>query len=485
MYTNNKFKKTPQYLNFEKLSSKFLVNTLFHDYNIERSVLSVMISIEDKQSLGIEYLNADAFFYEENRQVFNFIRHKRDQNTKSIVSYSFTDLSNFLATDEQIQKMFPLVNQGLLNDLSTLMVNENNFLNYVQKLIELSKLRLLEVFYNDTANSMKHKSEIKFQNCLTDFETFVINNKIDTIDNSSFISLSEATNNFREVFEKIREKGDSYNDDSIFTGFHAIDKFTNGFKQGQLIILAARPGVGKTALALNIVSNVLKNKKRNCAFISLEMPVNELVVRYYSANSRTPMSKIIDPRTLTAEEHSVLNDSFHNDTALERLYFDDSPSSKITDIVWKIKHLSKELLGKLDFVVVDYLQLLSGGSLATGNRQNEVSLISRALKTLALDLKIPIMALSQLSRTVEQREDKRPQLHDLRESGSIEQDADIVIFLNRSNKFLQEKTNNEDKNSPIKTDVTIAKNRNGQPGISNIYFEGKIVLFQEIQEDNY
>ncbi|MBU4693029.1 AAA family ATPase [Mycoplasma sp. CSL7491-lung] len=484
MYTNNKFNKTLKYSNFEKLSSKFLTNTLFHDYNIERSVLAVMISVEDKQTMGVEYLNSDVFFYADNRQVFEFIKLKRDSNEGSIVSYSFTDLSNFLASNDGLAKRFPLVDQGLLNDLSTLIVNENNFLNYIQKLIDLHKLRLLEVFYSDTINSMKNKTDVKFQDCVEDFEKFVINNKVDTVDNSSFISLSEATKNYEEQMQKIMESDGSYNDDRIFTGYHGIDKFTNGFKGGQLIVLAARPGVGKTALALNIVSNILKNPKRNCAFISLEMPVNELVIRYYSANSRTPMRKISDPKQLSPQEIDVLKESFNNN-ALDRLYFDDSPSSKISDIIWKIKYLSKELPTKLDFVVVDYLQLLSGGNLSNGNRQNEVSIISRTLKTLALELEIPILALSQLSRTVEQREDKRPQLHDLRESGSIEQDADIVIFLNRSNKFLQEKTNTEDRNNPIKIDLTIAKNRNGQPGISNVYFEGNIVLFQEIQEDNY
>lgn len=258
----------------------------------------------------------------------------------------------------------------------------------------------------------------------------------------------------------------------LTTGFTTLDTYINGLQKEELIILAARPSMGKSALAMNIAFNAAKlNKNGKCgvAIFSLEMSNEQLVTRMISSMTNIDNSKL---RTgyLTPQEWK----HFENQTDVlngMNIYFDDSASSNIADIRAKCRRLSQE--GKLDFVVIDYLQLIKGDD-RSNNRQEEVSKISRSLKQMAKELKVPVLALSQLSRDVEKATDKRPLLAHLRESGSIEQDADIVMFIHRD-EYYKAKT----KEPSGDADIIVAKNRQGRVGDIKFLFASQHSRFTE------
>ncbi|UUD36283.1 DnaB-like helicase C-terminal domain-containing protein [Mycoplasmopsis citelli] len=350
-------------------------------------------------------------------------------------------------------------------------------------------MRNLEAYYTyQLRNFQKAQANINWKGSFENLQQFLFDNSQNSISSSSFRHIRETSS---ELIQSINQQIVGEDDDYVIkTKFDGIDKYVNGFKPGQFIVLAARPGIGKTALALNIARNItldnilslnssvinslnktLTPKIKNVAFISLEMPASELTSRFLSTHSEIPLSKIQNPKKLNAFEKQKL-DNFVVSFDKMNVYFDDVPTSSIDDIVWKLRLLNKNLNYQLDLIIIDYLQLISVSDNVKGNRQQEVSTISRALKTLALELKIPILALSQLSRSVENREDKRPKLHDLRESGSIEQDADIVIFLSRNNYEPKEDIG-------YNTLVSVAKNRNGKSGIAGLRYNGEIVSFNE------
>ncbi|MGF2618407.1 replicative DNA helicase [Bacillus salacetis] len=246
----------------------------------------------------------------------------------------------------------------------------------------------------------------------------------------------------------------------IPTGFADLDEMTAGFQRNDLIIVAARPSVGKTAFALNIAQNVAVKTDENVAIFSLEMGAEQLVMRMLCAegninaqNLRTGSLTDEDWRKLTMAMGSLSNAG---------IYIDDTPGIKIGEIRSKCRRLKQEQ--GLGMVLIDYLQLIQGSGRSGENRQQEVSEISRELKGLARELEVPVIALSQLSRGVEQRQDKRPMMSDIRESGSIEQDADIVAFLYRDDYYDKE---SENKNI---IEIIIAKQRNGPVGTVSLAF---------------
>ncbi|PGT77824.1 MULTISPECIES: replicative DNA helicase [Bacillaceae] len=245
----------------------------------------------------------------------------------------------------------------------------------------------------------------------------------------------------------------------IPTGFIELDKMTAGFQRNDLIIVAARPSVGKTAFALNIAQNVATKTDENVAIFSLEMGADQLVMRMLCAEGNIDAQRL-RTGSLTPEDWGKLTMAMGS-LSDSGIYIDDTPGIRVGDIRAKCRRLKQE--SGLGMVLIDYLQLIQGNG-RTDNRQQEVSEISRTLKELARELKVPVIALSQLSRGVEQRQDKRPMMSDIRESGSIEQDADIVAFLYRDDYYDKE---SENKNI---IEIIIAKQRNGPVGTVSLAF---------------
>ncbi|WP_077620092.1 replicative DNA helicase [Bacillus sinesaloumensis] len=246
----------------------------------------------------------------------------------------------------------------------------------------------------------------------------------------------------------------------IPTGFAELDRMTAGFQRNDLIIVAARPSVGKTAFALNIAQNVATKTDENVAIFSLEMGAEQLVMRMLCAEGNINAQNL-RTGSLTPEDWSKLTMAMGS-LSNSGIYIDDTPGIRISEIRSKCRRLKQE--SGLGMILIDYLQLIQGSGRSGENRQQEVSEISRSLKALARELKVPVIALSQLSRGVEQRQDKRPMMSDIRESGSIEQDADIVAFLYRDDYYDKE---SENKNI---IEIIIAKQRNGPVGTVSLAF---------------
>ena len=260
----------------------------------------------------------------------------------------------------------------------------------------------------------------------------------------------------------------------IATGYPALDNMTTGLHEEELIILAARPAVGKTAFALNIAHNVAFKSEDPVAIFSLEMPASQLVQRIICS-----MGGIEGSTMRTGEILKTNANKYY--AAAERvskcnLYIDDTPGVKINEIVAKCRKLKQE--HGLKLIVIDYLQLITGSSNNRESRQQEVSDISRQLKMLARELDVPVIALSQLSRSVEQRPNKRPMMSDLRESGAIEQDADIVTFIYREGYYKASEGKEEEDNGL--TEIIIAKHRNGATGEVNLAFEKNFSRFTDL-----
>ena len=292
---------------------------------------------------------------------------------------------------------------------------------------------------------------------------------------TEFKSSKEVISNVIQELTKLRSFSDHVT--GIKTGYD-LDIMTNGFQRGDLIILAARPAMGKTAFALNLAMRAAQFNSGAVAIFSLEMPAEALMKRIMSARSEVESFKLRSGN-MSDEDFNRINEAAA-DLSGTKLFIDDSSNIKIAEIYSKCRKLKSE--HGLDMVVIDYLQLISGSSRSSGdNRQQEISEISRSLKGLAREMECPVIALSQLSRAVEQRPNKHPMLSDLRESGSIEQDADIVMFLYREDYYNKDKTE-EEQNLPERTEINLAKHRNGATGNVDLAFSKSISAFYNYTE---
>ena len=297
------------------------------------------------------------------------------------------------------------------------------------------------------------------------------------------VSKSRKTEDFRtvhEVLEKAQSDLESLAKNKgrvtgLTTGLVDLDNLTNGFSPTQLVIVAARPAVGKTAFALNIACAAAKSTKKNIAIFSLEMPAEQLIMRMISSLGQVDNKKLQTGK-MENEDWRRINEAI-SQLADTNIYFHDAGGITASEIKAKCRRLSTIGDG-LGLVIIDYLQLIDSSSKYSGSRQQEVSEISRNLKTMALELEVPVIALSQLSRSVEKREDKKPVLSDLRESGSIEQDADIVAALHAP-----EVEAPVDDNLPVPIQLIILKHRNGPIATIDMLFKKKTSTFLSIKKE--
>lgn len=296
-------------------------------------------------------------------------------------------------------------------------------------------------------------------------------------ENEAFSQLEQIGGAMKQVLDKfqtIASNRDALR--GLSTGLYGLDKCTNGLQPGDLILLAARPGVGKTSLAMNIVNHAALEEGAVCAIFSLEMPKTQLAQRSICSASYVSMEKALKG-DLTSEDWASLwaaNKKFQE----AKIFVDDSSLNSAMDILSKCRKLKRER-GRLDLIMIDYLQLMQGKQSKEGNRQQEISEITRALKITAKELNVPILLLSQLSRAVESREDHRPMLADLRESGAIEQDADIVMFIYNPDNY------RKDPNEPRKgiVELIVAKHRNGPLDNIKLKFESNTTSFRNLSRE--
>jgi len=291
----------------------------------------------------------------------------------------------------------------------------------------------------------------------------------------SMLHIKDILNKRVEDYMEIVDNPEKLEQVKVNTQFHALDDVLGWFQPWQLIILAARPAMGKTSFALNILANAAMKTKKTVSLFSLEMGSESIVDRILATQANVPMHKISKGQ-LDESDFANLGEAMEKLSSCN-IFIDDQGAVTLNELRSKLRRLKIEK-GSLDLVVIDYLQLMSaGGSRFAGNRVQEISEISRWLKELARELKCPIMALSQLSRNVENRPDKRPQLADLRESGAIEQDADAVLMLYRE-EYYDPYTDKKGL-----ADVYIRKNRNGPTGDIELQWVGENMKFYNIQRD--
>jgi replicative DNA helicase len=286
------------------------------------------------------------------------------------------------------------------------------------------------------------------------------------------VPIRKAVNDFYERIEYLHEHKDEPL--GVPTGYGDLDKLTGGLQRGDLLIIAARPGVGKTSLMLNVGYNAAHRHRQRVAIFSLEMSNEQLVQRFVAGETGID-SQRLRVGDLRDDEWGALN-RVAMQMSDQLIFLDDTPSLSPLDLRVKARRIYQE--HGLDLIIVDYLQLMSGSTNGRNdNRVQEISFISRNLKQIARELKVPLIAGSQLSRLVEQRSDKRPMLSDLRESGSIEQDADIVMFIYRDELY------NPDTEFKNIAEISIAKNRNGPTGKINLFFDKRLTAFKNLAKE--
>ncbi|MGL6125300.1 MAG: replicative DNA helicase [Metamycoplasmataceae bacterium] len=428
---------------------------------IEEAILGLAIQKNSVATKVVAYLDSDDFYFPKNKIIFQAIEFLIEQN--EIIESA--NLINYLKE----KKLFSKIDNGeYIQYLIEAAGYETNLNKYFEKISSKSNLRKIE----ETTKVILDKldsTEINYEDLVDEFQTTMY--ELERSKKTNEIIESKLL--IKKVVENIASRQDDKKLTGLVTGFSSIDTITSGLQKGDLIIIAARPSMGKTAFALNIANNI--SKAHHVAFFSLEMPAEQLLTRIISIEGNIDGNKLKNPSKMDENDWTRL---YLVQDKIEKinLFIDDSPTIKLSEIVWKARRLKNK--GKLDLVIIDYLQLipLSYNS-SSDNRQQEVSIISRTLKQLARELEIPIIALSQLSRKVEQREDKTPMMSDLRESGAIEQDADIIGFLYREDYYIKSKE--ETNNSTLQqTDFIISKHRNGSVGTITLGFnlsKGKFI----------
>ena len=430
------------------------------DLAAEQAVLGAIFLDSDRLIEVKEFLSTDDFYKNSHKIIFRAMEHLSD-NREAI------DVLTVRSLLENQNDLEAIGGIAYIAELATATPTAANASYYAKIVAEKSLLRQLITKLTQSVEKA-YSQEDPAEDVLAEAEKSLIDVQQGR-NTSSFRRISDVLSmNLDDLEERAKQKSTIT---GIATGYPALDAMTTGLHEEELIILAARPAVGKTAFALNIAQNIGTKQDKTVAIFSLEMGAESLVNRMLAAEG-------------TIESHNLrtgqLNDEEWNQYFIAMgtlskasIYIDDTPGIKITEIRARSRKLAQET-GNLGLIVIDYLQLISG----TGreNRQQEVSEISRQLKILAKELKVPVIALSQLSRGVEQRQDKRPVLSDIRESGSIEQDADIVAFLYRDDYYDRAGADDDDEGFndvpevDNKVEVIIEKNRSGSRGTVELLF---------------
>ena len=350
------------------------------------------------------------------------------------------------------------------------LINQIPNLVYLEEYIQLIQDKFLRrslINLGYEAINSAYITNIPLEKILDDFEkkSFKLTNELVE---SKKLTTAEL---FLTVFLELKEKALKRELPGLKSGFHDLDSLTQGFQKSDLIILAGRPSMGKTAFVLNITENVLKKYKVPIIFFSLEMSKEQLIYRLLSNDTGISQTRL-KTGNLYKEDWYKLKRSIQNYSRLP-FFIDDQANLTILNIRSKIKNILFEQ-NKIGLVIIDYLQLLLNSQLKSENRVQELSQITRALKNIGKEFQIPIIALSQLSRNVENRINKRPILSDLRDSGSIEQDADLVLMLYRENYY---KPTIKKKKTTTSAELILAKHRNGPLGIVELAFQNDPITF--------
>jgi len=433
----------------------------------EKEIIAAILMDPKENRYVLETLKSDMFFFPETKMIYKAMEELEISNKVITVPNTIEQLKYSGKTGEiNIEEYLIELSQLLPYRQSV----EPNARIIAEKALERDLLKYLETTRYNLASGKEELGEV-----LT-----AVKDKMDQIGSSRHLSSLDPVSNYTDkIIEDMINRGNNQNGlIGLDTGFEELNRLTYGLKKDELVVLAARPGIGKTTFALNVVLNTCKSevtKNKSVALFSLEMGIDQLVSRFLSIISAVPLEKIskgqLEPEELAKIKYAK--------EILDRydIRLEENPNTYLDEIIDKCYDLKRN--GNLDLIVIDYLQLVQikqGQGRNVSNRNEEIGRISRSLKKLAINLRVPILALSQLNRKAEgdskDSENPEPQLHHLRESGSIEQDADTVLFLHDP---VKREGNFSNEGRKIK--MVVAKNRHGNIGVFELRFKGKISTF--------
>ncbi len=428
----------------------------------ERAILGGLLIDNSALSKVMGTLETDDFYREGNRLIFQSMKELFEQN----------EPVDWLTLSEQLRRNGTLESSGgleYLTELSDAVPSAANILHYMRQVKERSILRKL-IGVTAEISTRCYDQDIEIDEFLDEAEKLIFQIG-ETRLSTGFTHIEPLMKSSLKTIESLYDKKEHVT--GVPSGFKDLDNLTAGFQSGDLIIVAGRPSMGKTSLALNFAMNasdVEREDQTPIAVFSLEMSKEQLALRLLCATARVNL-KSLRTGYLSREDWSALALAAGK-ISDQPIFIDDTPSINTLEIRAKARRLKKE--HGVGLIVVDYLQLMKGGS-RSESREKEISEISRSLKALAKELDTPVVALSQLNRKVEDRPNKRPQLADLRESGAIEQDADVIIFLYRDEVY----NKSEDNPKKGEAEIIIGKQRNGPIGTVSAYFDAQYSTFRQ------
>ena len=439
-----------------------MARTMPQNKEAEMSVLGLCFL--DNSLIGkiLEEVNGDMFYNDANKKIYEAIKKMYENN----IALDITTIT------EELDKSKDLAAVGgieYLTDVIDSVVTASNIDYYINIIKEKAIIRRLINTATDIITE-SYNAEENITSLLDNAEKSILE-VIRSRQTTEFRPINEILKNAQAQLEFLSQNKSTIS--GLETGFYDLDKATSGLHEGEMIVLAARPGMGKTAFALNIATHAAKTTKKAIAIFNLEMSAEQLVNRMISAIGGIDGRKLQNGQ-LNQNDWKKYNEAI-SQLANTNIYVEDNASITSNDIRAKCRRLATKPEG-LGLIIIDYLQLLTTGGKRPESRQQEFSDISRSIKTMAMELKVPVIALAQLSRNAEKRENNEPMLADLRESGSIEQDADIVMFINRKD-YYKAKTE-LGKNENVETDIIIAKHRKGGTGKFTVLFEPTMMNFR-------
>jgi len=429
-------------------------------YNLEaeQSVLGAILLDSDCVPEVMQYVRPESFYRQQHQQIFSIVMRK----------FIASEPIDFITILDEVcrEGIFPTEQDAkiYLTQLAQIVPTTVNVVSYARIVKEKYYLRSLVTTFEKVVLASRDQSADS--NVLMDMAEQSIFDIRQGRDSSGLVPVSDV---LVSTFDRLQRLGGADRDEylGIPTGYTGVDRVTTGLNKSDLLVLAARPGMGKTAFALNLAMNVARQGKK-VAIFSLEMSNEQLVERLLSSEAFIPSDRMRKGQ-LTSDDWVNLAVASQSISEMP-IYLDDTAGITIGDMKSKLRRLRG-----VSFVVIDYLQLMQSGAKRNENRVQEVSEMTRALKIMAKEFAIPVLVLSQLSRGPESRTDKRPMLSDLRESGSIEQDADIVFFLYRDSYY------NDECEEPGIAECIVAKNRHGETGIIKLGWDGQYTKFRNVE----
>jgi replicative DNA helicase len=435
-----------------------------HSNEAEMSVIGAMLLDRTAISKVAGVLEAEAFYGEANRRVYETILTMYD-NQISIDIVTLADelqKRNLLELIGGTYYLAEIMNQtptAANIDTHARIVQER----YLKRSLIHSAGEILENCYDETVDALEEIDRAEAEIFKIAEKRFV----------KSYYSINKLAHDTLDMIHKLAEREGS-GLTGVATGYHELDKYLGGFQKSDLIIIAARPSMGKTALSLSIARNVAMLLKKPVAYFSIEMAAIQLVVRLLSSESQINQ-QLIRAGDIKQRDMSKIVSTLGR-LAEAPIFIDDSPSLSLMELKAKCRRLKSE--HKIELVMIDYLQLIHPPK--SESREREISIISRSLKQMAKELDLPVVAMAQLNRTVESRADKRPMLSDLRESGSIEQDADVVLFINRPEIYKQATYPEDNFPTEGTAEIIIGKQRNGPIGTVRLAYMKDYARFENL-----